>query len=438
MQKRDWANLLSPDYPASRKYPVYSQNFLAAAHRAGIIRKVYWVPPSKKPVGDEDFDSFKGYLMDIGVAEAEVEALKRTDYSIEGRLNGVQFYICSIKDLPNIPGGAALLVDLSFFSETYENEVKTPFLDRFGGTVEILGRRVPKVASAVISNSTMLGTVPLDMRFAGGYVKAWLTSPDRLVSGPLRQWELRSQAMYHDTFYQMDDALDSYLEAVKLAPDDASLRFDLARALNRMKALDPLKNEIDMAVSLDPGYYPQYFVFARALLDNEVPWAAEVCVKDAIKVNPMDPRSYDVLYEVYESEKMYDKVAEAVEKVIGLGFDGAFNYGKLGGAYTRAGMYQKAREAYEKAVSLTPVDDRKSLAGFLDGLADAYAGDKRVLLALDTYKLAADKADDPHAKMIITQKAEALRELWAPFMGGEQAPAPQAPAAGQSPPEPPR
>jgi Tfp pilus assembly protein PilF len=414
MQNSGWDRLLSRDYPTPVRYPVTPQNFLYIAHEAGIIDKVYWVPPTKVSVGSEPLDKFKDFLGESGVPKVDLAGLKQTKDSIQGKMGGVPVFIYSLKDLPRIKEDALLMIDISFFPPLYENEVKTPLLDLFGGTMNTLGGKGIPVSEAVVSYSTDIVTI--EHRFLGGYAGTFLLNPEKLKDGPPQTWALRSQAMYNETFFQTDDVLQSYVDAVKLDPGDASLRFALAKTFFSNKDLEGLRKEMEQAVGLDKGYYPAYIDFADYFHTNGMDKDAEYFLIRAAEANPSDPRAWDLLHIIYFTGGRYKEAADVLEKKIALGFSGPDLLWALADTYMKGGEAGKASKVFLDALSKIPPLDNSARYGLLLALADAYEQDRQVEKAMKVYEDILQSVSEPHSRQQVEEKLARLKEKWAPFM----------------------
>ena len=411
-----WDGLLAKGYNTPAYYPVKSFNYVYAAHKAGMISKVYWVPPTKESVGKEPLEKFKEYLKSMGASGPELDALVQKKNSIEGSVNGIPFYISDLKHLPRPKEEVVVQFDLSFFTGLYENEVKTPMLEFFGSFMNALAASGVRASDAVISYSNAGGLVPLEYRFVGDYLYTWLTKPGRLKDGPPISWYLRSQAMYYETFYQLEDVLQSYSDAIKSDPDDASLKYSFSAAFFSAKDYDKFKTELDSAVKLDPGYAPAYTTYAQYFLSKDMPAAAEPLLDAALKATPDDLSTWETFYNLCMKKKEYTRAAEAAQKIIDMGFNGPKPLSMQGDALQKAGSYDKAVAAYLKALPMVTDSDAALRYDILMGLARTYEADRKIKEAISTYGEAYNAAKDENAKQEIVEQVRSLREKWAPFL----------------------
>lgn len=421
----NWDAVVDSGYPAPQFNPINRTSYIYFAHRAGVISRVYWVPPTKLPVGDEYAGSLKKYLASLGASEEELAGLKQTEKSITVTVNGVPVSISRLSDLPEVEGEPLLAVDLTFFTPFYSDEVKTPMLGLFGGFMQTLAQSGLHPSEAVVSHSTLSGAFPLEKRFLGGYVETFISRPESIADGPPVSWQLRALGMYYDTFFQVEDSLKAYKEAVELSPADASLRYDLALAYFAVKDIDHMKEELDRAAALDRGYYPAYMIYAKLLINKGVDEAVKDFLDEAEKYNPGDPRLWETKHELYLSTGNREAALAAQERLVGMGYNGPVPLAALADDLARGGRYAEAIDAYNKALSVMPVLDTVDRPKMLMGLADSYEKAGKVQLALDTYKEAFKAASDDHSRDQIRKRYNELEKKWGPFLkGGETTPGP--------------
>lgn len=228
--------------------------------------------------------------------------------------------------------------------------------------------------------------------------------------------ELRSKAMNFETFFQTDDATQAYADAIKLDPQDASLRFALAMAFLNQKNLEGLRAELDQAIALDNGYYTEYIEMGRYFQSKNMPEDAEYFLVQAAKVNPRDPRIYSAQYDVFVSLKKFDKASEAMKKQMELGFGGPELLGQLAESEKALGHYGQAEKTYNDALALIPKVDNKARQALLVGLGETYELDRKIELAIKTYNEALDTMQEGHAKEKIRQRVGELTKQWSPFL----------------------
>ena len=415
MRAGRWEGLLEKEYPASKFYPVGPSTYLYLAWKAGMVKQVYWVPPTKGSIGKGIIYDPMAFIGGLGFDDKAAKNVKMTDKYVKAKLNGVPVYICGLKDLPPLRD-AVVVIDLSFFPPLYQDEIKTPFLDLFRGFMETFKTRKLKVSYVFISNSTGMKLVPIEFRFVGGYLKTFFREPWKLKDGPLPEWEFRSRGMEYNTFFQPDDMLRNYKQAVEHSPRDASLRFDLSKAYLYIKNATEIRKNLDEAVRLDGGYYLQYIEMGSYFTGQGMPEDAEYFLKKARKACPDDPRIYEAYGKLYSVWGKYADSIKAYKKIISLGFENDVIYGGMADSYQKLGQYEKARECYKKALSYIPQVDAKSRSALLMGLADAYLSDKKPEEAVKTYEEVLYGTPEGHARDELQNKIDDIKSEWEPFL----------------------
>lgn len=415
MRAGRWGGLLEKEYPTSKFYPVGPSTYLYLAWKAGMVKKVYWVPPTKGSIGKGIIYDPMAFIGGLGFNKDSAKDVKMTGTSVEAKLNGVPVCICGLKDLPALRN-VVVVIDLSFFPPLYKDEIKTPFLDLFRGFMATLKARRLKASYVFISNSTGMKLVPMEFRFVAGYLKTFFREPWKLKDGPLPEWEFRSRGMEYNTFFQPDDMLRNYKQAVKHSPGDASLRFDLSKAYLYVKNAAEIRKNLDEAVRIDGGYYLQYIEMGSYFTAQGMPEDAEYFLKKAQESCPDDPRIYEAYSKLYSVWGKYADSIKAYKKIISLGFEDDLIYGGMADSYKKLGQYEKARERYIKALSYIPQVDAKSRSTLLMGLADAYLSDKKPEEAIKTYEEVLKETSDDHARDELQNKINKVKSEWEPFL----------------------
>jgi len=411
-----WDQLLARDFPTVAKYPINARNYLYFAHEAGIIKEIYWVPPTKSSVGAMSLDDYKNTLESQGALKSDLDSLKQDGVSIKGTIGGVPVMIYSLKDLPALGEDALVVFDVSFFADLYENEVKTPILDMFSGVFSTIESKHIPVSEAVVSYSTVLGSAPLELRYVGDYIFTYLKKPASVSNRPPKAWGLHSTALYYQSFYQTDQGIELYRQAIKLAPKDASLRYDLARTYFSSKDNGLAITELNRAVSLDRHYYIAYITYGNDFLSRRQFAVAESLFKAAVKANPKDPRCWDALRAYCLETRDIKCETRVVNRFIALGYDNATDYAAYADDFQHLGRHNKAIELFQKALSKVAAPDAATSNDILLGLAYSYEQTRRFDMAVDCYERALATTNDPHLKGQITERMDALKNPAGPVL----------------------
>ena len=155
---------------------------------------------------------------------------------------------------------------------------------------------------------------------------------------------------------QTSKALEQFLTALEIYPDDPYLHYDLALVYDMKGALDKTEYHLKEAIVLKPDYSDAYnylgFVYFRAGKVDKAIDSYQKALANMLYLNPQDALLN--LGVAYLSRKEYHKAMVELKEAIRLvpGFAAAYN--NLGKAYEGLGQYDKARYNYEKALEHNP------------------------------------------------------------------------------------
>jgi tetratricopeptide (TPR) repeat protein len=151
-------------------------------------------------------------------------------------------------------------------------------------------------------------------------------------------------------------ALEQFLKALEIYPDDPYLHYDLALTYDMKGTLDKAEFHLEEAIRLKPDYSDAHnylgFIYFR---DGKVEQAIDSyqkALENLLYMNPQDAQLN--LGVAYLSRKEYHKAAAHLLEAIRLVPDFAAAYNNLGKAYEGLKQYRKARHAYEQAVEYNP------------------------------------------------------------------------------------
>lgn len=155
---------------------------------------------------------------------------------------------------------------------------------------------------------------------------------------------------------QTSKALEQFLKALEIYPDDPILHYDLALTYDMKGDLDKAEYHLKKAIKLKPDYSNAYnylgFVYFRQGRVNEAIEAYNKALDNLLYLNPQD--AHLNLGVAYLSLKQYQKAKVHLEEAIRLVPDFAAAYHSLGKVYEGLRQYDKALTSYEKAVEYNP------------------------------------------------------------------------------------
>jgi len=189
-------------------------------------------------------------------------------------------------------------------------------------------------------------------------------------------------------------ALEQFLKALEINPDDPYLHYDLSLTYDMKGVLDKAAHHLKEAIELKPDYSDAYnylgFVYFRQgrvdeaiesynkALDNLLYMnpqeahlnlgvaylslkdyqKAKVHLEEAIRIVPTFVPAYNSLGKTYEGLRQYDKARNAYETALELNPEYVDAYLNLGKLLYKSGERQKAIESFDKVIRLDPGSDR--------------------------------------------------------------------------------
>jgi type IV pilus assembly protein PilF len=155
---------------------------------------------------------------------------------------------------------------------------------------------------------------------------------------------------------QPSQALEQFLKAYELIPDDPYLQYDLALAYDYKGALDKAEYHAREAIKLKPDYSNAYnylgTIYYRQGRMEEAIEAFEKALSNLLYMSPQDAQRN--LGGVYLALKQYHEAIIHLKEAIRLVPDFVPALNDLGKAYEGLKMYGEARRAYEKALEYNP------------------------------------------------------------------------------------
>ena len=155
---------------------------------------------------------------------------------------------------------------------------------------------------------------------------------------------------------QTSQALEQFLKALEIYPEDPYLHYDLALTYDMKGMFYKTEYHLKQAIRLKPDYSNAYnylgFVYFRDGKVDEAIKNYHKALENELYLNPQD--AHLNLGVAYLSRKEYRKAMPHLQEAIRLVPDFTAAYNNLGRAYEGLGQYDKARFYYEKATESNP------------------------------------------------------------------------------------
>jgi Tfp pilus assembly protein PilF len=151
-------------------------------------------------------------------------------------------------------------------------------------------------------------------------------------------------------------ALEQFLEALELDPDDHFLHYDLAHAYDLKGATDRAEYHLKEAIRLKPDFSMAHnylgVLYARRGQTDLAIAAYNMALKNLVYVAPQS--AHYNLGLAYLSKKEYEKAVEHFGEAIKLVPDFVAAHNEMGQAYEGLGKLKDAKRHYRKAIEFNP------------------------------------------------------------------------------------
>jgi tetratricopeptide (TPR) repeat protein len=228
-------------------------NFIYAAARLGIVRKLIWVVPDATFERPDSFARLAGEILDhVQMVDLD-EALgfHREGNRLEGRLLGLSITVCRLSDLPEVTEPVLLDIDLDYF--TIRSAITGWITERPWTTPSAVLRefeaRGIETDLVTISFSTIGGGLPPANRWMGPALQHRLRFPGKGID-PASQ--VVFDAEQSERSGDSEGAVRQYGKRTELVPHDASGWSSLAKSLADSGRGEEAYKARARAIELDP------------------------------------------------------------------------------------------------------------------------------------------------------------------------------------------
>ena len=147
-----------------------------------------------------------------------------------------------------------------------------------------------------------------------------------------------------------DEAVNSYLKAICLAPENLDYRYSLAYLYYEIKNYDKAKKEVDYILSHNEKHYQTKVLEALLKLNNKDYLGAQKILEDNIKSGCEDDFTLISLGKVYNELDMFEKAENVIKKVIEKNPENINYISDLADVYIREKHYDEALNLVQKVI----------------------------------------------------------------------------------------
>ena len=239
-------------------------------------------------------------------------------------------------------------------------------------------RRSPRLTILLL---LMILAATLFVHYIATYRPDWSKpfEPPPTPTRPASAYVAEAEAYYGEG--QLDQAINSYQQAIALEPENAALHTRLAHFLILRERTAEAYGAARTAVQLAPSDPQALGALCRALdWEGLYARALEAC-ECAIELQPNYAEAYAYLSEVYADVGNWSAARKYAQQAVDMNYQSADAHRNLGYAFEMQGRYAKAIESYENALYLQP------------RLATLYISAARNYRAVGKYKEAIDRLE---------------------------------------------
>ncbi len=338
-------------------------DFIFAAYKLGIIKKLYWVSPSGFLEWDDIEKGAAAFLRAFGYSEDIIKTFKKDGKVVKGKIFGLEVVLTSIRNLPHIKEPVLFSVDVDYFPNAIRKKKKRD-LEFFKEFFYYLREKNIHIRDLGVAYSVNGGYTEAVYRYIGDELIYLLKHPEIASSGDFPEvWRYRERGFVLFRKGQYSDAMKVFSEALLKYPDEPSLIAGKAAVLvlsgEHKEALPLIKGLIETF----PEYSYLYVYLGRILGDRKDLRGARGYLEEFLKIQPASYYGLitygNVLYDNdrdHEALVFYNKILTMYEDV------NAYMYG--GDALFHLKRFQEAREYYLKGLGLLNEVGYRSLRNY--------------------------------------------------------------------------
>lgn len=310
---------------------VYVEDLMLPLTDKGVLKELFVVLPSERPLGPGSLEGIRLSLAGEGVPPSDLDTLAFDNGVIRGRIRGVPFAVSALTGVPVGRRPCSVVIDTFFLLGVYKSEVSMPMVDLAGKLFVTLGSRGVDATSVVVLDGTPRADFPLEHGELAMMIREMAASPKEFSDALPEKWRLRKRADRLYFFMQGEEASGLYREWNALEPRDGSAAYRIALTAARGLDADLALRWLDTAASADSAYSRGYLEIARIFKARQQSGAAERILGDGSAKFPKDGMLATALAELYVA---------------------------LGDEASGRGAATDAMEYYRKAALLEGADDR--------------------------------------------------------------------------------
>ena len=347
-------------------------DFIYAAYRLGIIKKLHWVATSGFLHYEDMEQGAAALLRAFGYSDDIISTFKKSGNAVTGTIFGLEVSISSMEGLPKIKEPVLLTIDSDYFPNKIE-KTQSGELSVLNDFFKNLGSKNLMVRHLSVAYSVYGDYTPVTARHIGDEIAYGFQHPEIFKQQTFPElWIYRDKGfgMLRKGFHE--DALNTFIEALDIYQDEPTLLLGKSLSLAFNKKDDESFQTLAELLLIKKEYdYAYIFIGSRLGKEKKIE-RAERYLKEYLRLHPDSIHglmSYaDVLYDDGRDEEalnIYKKVLNRDEYVNAVMY--------AGDALFHLKRYKEALTYYERGMSLLNEIGYRSLRNYPESVRNMNA-----------------------------------------------------------------
>lgn len=217
---------------------VTNSNFINAAVKLGIIKKVVWIVPSPYRLFQGNRMQLVSLLQTYGFPDSDINTFKKKDGCFRGRAFEVPLDICDVNSLPSLNEPVLLSIDADFFPPSvsdYDHKIARSVQH----TVNAIFSREYEIQDTVVAYSVNGGFLNTTHRWVGDLTVDLLRRPDMRAQAELpEKYAVFQRADLLLSMNRHKDLLDYLLPYLKRDEENPAINMYVAKVYNALGETD--------------------------------------------------------------------------------------------------------------------------------------------------------------------------------------------------------
>jgi len=362
VEERDWNGIASAhDRGAHSLFTL--ADFIYAAYRLGIVKKLYWVSPSGFLKWNELQKGAEELLRAFGYPERVIKTFKVENGAVRGRIFGLEVVLTSLENLPEIDEPVLFSIDVDYFYNSIKKQKKGE-IDIFREFFKELRNKKIHVMDITVAYSVNGGYTPAVYRYLGDEILELLANPEMASKDnfPLL-WRYRQQAMLAYFKGEIETASKTLNEALEKFPQEPSLMAGMVAVLAIEGKHNRALKLLSSLIKQSPRYAYLGIYLGRSLSEKGALVPSLNYIKQFLKIHP---NSYyglmaygDALYNNAKDQQAF----EYYKRILSF-YEDVNAYMYAADALFHLKRFQLARQFYHRALLLLKEVGYRSLRDY--------------------------------------------------------------------------